>query len=973
MATKITRQILEAYLSCKKKAHLKLAGQQGIVSDYEALLISTKQEVRKQAIEKILARKPGAEVARDVPLTAATLRAGSTFLLNATLEDDLLSLSFDGLKRIDGPSKLGNFHYVPMLFHERRKVGKEQKRLLEIYGLLLSRLQGHTPSFGNTLHGTECRTTRVRLNGDLRKTERLLRDVKEMVESPPKLILNDHCHVCEFRQQCHEQAVQEDHISLLRGMGEKEIKKYARKGIFTVTQLAHTFRPRRRGKRSPPKSNRRYHALHALAVRDKRVYVLGMPQIPETPVHIYMDVEGDPERGFDYLVGIIVVQGVNEQRSSFWADNRDEEDRMFEQFIDKVNQYQDFRVFAYGGYERAFLMRMRQRAKQQAPLDRVLKSLVNVLSLVYSHVYFPTYSNGLKDVAACLGFSWTDQNASGVQSLVWRLRWEATHAEEWKQKLITYNQEDCLALRRTTEFISTHCARPEPELGTFARATSDPIVASLDEIDRLGTVNTRGRKPFFHADFAHINRCARFDYQRQRVYIRLGQHRLKKHEVQPRKFRNRKLRVNQRVEITSQKCPTCGGNEINRPSKAHFGKGCFTKGKRAFDLVFTSSGIKRKVIECRASIHHCLNCGRKFVPERYERLAKHFHGLMSWAMYEHIVHRLSAHAVSDMMIDLFGLTVYPAEVTRFRPMMARYYESSYDALLATILSSHVIQIDETEVRLRATKGYVWVITTSEDVVYVYRPTREGDFLHDLLKDFHGVLVTDFYAAYDSIDCPQQKCLLHLMRDMNQELLDNPFDEELQSITGAFGALLRGIVVTIDEHGLKRQHLLKHAREIDEFVTSLDKQSFRSESAESLRERLIKNRDKLFTFIHHDGVPWNNNTPENAIRQFAYYRDSNPGRLKEPGLKEYLVLLSLCQTCRYKKVSFLRFLLSRERDISAFCKRPRSKYRCVDIEIYPKGVVRPDFGGRVKRTGKAATANGESEGQDEDLRKLEGKP
>ena len=79
---------------------------------------------------------------------------------------------------------------------------------------------------------------------------------------------------------------------------------------------------------------------------------------------------------------------------------------------------------------------------------------------------------------------------------------------------------------------------------------------------------------------------------------------------------------------------------------------------------------------------------------------------------------------------------------------------------------------------------------------MYRPTREGDFLHELLKDFHGVLVSDFYAAYDSLDCPQQKCLIHLMRDMNQELLNNPFDEELQSITGPFGTLLRAIV---DDH------------------------------------------------------------------------------------------------------------------------------------------------------------------------------
>jgi hypothetical protein len=93
MATKITRQILEAYLNCKTKAHLKLAGQQGIVSDYEALLVANRQAVRRQAIEKILARNPETEVARDISLTAAALGKGPSFVLNATLEDDLLSIA----------------------------------------------------------------------------------------------------------------------------------------------------------------------------------------------------------------------------------------------------------------------------------------------------------------------------------------------------------------------------------------------------------------------------------------------------------------------------------------------------------------------------------------------------------------------------------------------------------------------------------------------------------------------------------------------------------------------------------------------------------------------------------------------------------------------------------------------------------------------------------------------------------------
>ena len=86
-----------------------------------------------------------------------------------------------------------------------------------------------------------------------------------------------------------------------------------------------------------------------------------------------------------------------------------------------------------------------------------------------------------------------------------------------------------------------------------------------------------------------------------------------------------------------------------------------------------------------------------------------------------------------------------------------------------------------------------------------------------------------------------------------------------------------------------------------------------------------------------------------------------------------MLLSLCQTCRYKKISFLRFLLSRERDIGAFSKRPRTKHRGVDIEVYPKGVVRPDFGGRVKRTGNSVTAKDEPGSQDEGQLNLEKKP
>src|SRR5262249_43904073 len=160
--TRITRDVIESYLNCKYKGYLRQAGQQGSPSDHESMVAELRETIRRRAIEKIVARHKKDDLARNIPLTASALKRGALFVLYATLEDDFFPLRFDGLKKVDGPSKLGDFHYVPMLFHEGPKVRKEQRRLLELQGLLLSQVQGRMPASGMVWHGKECRATRVR-------------------------------------------------------------------------------------------------------------------------------------------------------------------------------------------------------------------------------------------------------------------------------------------------------------------------------------------------------------------------------------------------------------------------------------------------------------------------------------------------------------------------------------------------------------------------------------------------------------------------------------------------------------------------------------------------------------------------------------------------------------------------------------------------------------------------------------------
>ena len=190
---------------------------------------------------------------------------------------------------------------------------------------------------------------------------------------------------------------------------------------------------------------------------------------------------------------------------------------------------------------------------------QLLARIVNVLSLIYTHVYFPTYSNGLKDIGQYLGCRWSAVEASGLQSIVWRRQWETTGAATFKDTLITYNLEDCLALRTVTEFLYTVGSRPPAASDASPTTQTGPQVSRVEEMTPPSSRREWGPADFMLPDFAFINNCAYFDYQHDRIFIRTSPT-LKR--LQPR-TRGRQgkhnLWVNRCVELSSPNCPFCGG------------------------------------------------------------------------------------------------------------------------------------------------------------------------------------------------------------------------------------------------------------------------------------------------------------------------------------------------------------------------------------------------------------------------------
>jgi Transposase IS66 family len=112
-------------------------------------------------------------------------------------------------------------------------------------------------------------------------------------------------------------------------------------------------------------------------------------------------------------------------------------------------------------------------------------------------------------------------------------------------------------------------------------------------------------------------------------------------------------------------------------------------------------------------------------------------------------------------------------------------------------------------------------------------------LDDILAGFKGVLVSDFYGGYDGLPCRQQKCLIHLMRDINDAILKHPFNEELAFVARRFGALLREIVETIDRYGLKKRHLGKHKRSAERFLDDVAALPCATEVSSALKKESTK--------------------------------------------------------------------------------------------------------------------------------------
>jgi transposase len=226
----------------------------------------------------------------------------------------------------------------------------------------------------------------------------------------------------------------------------------------------------------------------------------------------------------------------------------------------------------------------------------------------------------------------------------------------------------------------------------------------------------------------------------------------------------------------------------------------------------------------------------------------------------------------------------------------------YEAIQREALKSAVLHADETGWRVNGKTRWLWCFSTSNLTFYMIDRSRGSPaLLKFFTEEFHGVLVTDFWGAYNAVACAlRQTCLVHLLRDLehvekykapSEEWA--PFAKKLRRLLADAIRLWRAKAETpADAYASRRERI---ARRLDELID----EPWKDSQAKRLVKRLRRHRHDLFTFMDRDGVPFENNHAERAIRPAVIIRKNSYGNRSERGADVQAVLMTVFRTLKQR--------------------------------------------------------------------------
>jgi transposase-like protein len=310
--------------------------------------------------------------------------------------------------------------------------------------------------------------------------------------------------------------------------------------------------------------------------------------------------------------------------------------------------------------------------------------------------------------------------------------------KDLQQKLLSYREEnerltaENIYLLMETETLTLKVA----ELEGKGKSKKNPIIAP----NTSGKKKRPGRKPGFKGTSRkkpdHIDKC---------------------------------------IDVTLSTCPQCG-TPLKDPVEVT---------ERTVEDV---DPPKPRITEYRIYRYYCPHCGEIISATSQDAIPKCRLGInvTLLAVYLKYGLHLSFGKICENLKICFGIKTTKATIYNHIRLLSHYYTEEFEEIKRQIRESEAVHVDETGWRINGTNHWLWAFVTKNAVLFTIDKRRSSDVPKEVLgEDFDGVLISDFYSAYDKLPYKKQKCLVHLLRETHKISEKNPETKRFHKWTKRF--------------------------------------------------------------------------------------------------------------------------------------------------------------------------------------------
>jgi transposase len=365
----------------------------------------------------------------------------------------------------------------------------------------------------------------------------------------------------------------------------------------------------------------------------------------------------------------------------------------------------------------------------------------------------------------------------------------------------------------------------------------------------------------------------------------------------PGDCRRKPEQIDRRQEHRQSHCPACGSTL----------KRCHVSRRRYIEDI--PQGVCVEVTEHTIHRDWCPHCRKMVEPKVPDALPNAAVGNRLLVMSAWLHYALGNTLSQILSVFNFHLqfTVTPGGLVQMWHRLAEILQSWYEEIADEIVLSGVLYADETGWRVNGLSSWLWCFTSRSATVFTIERSRASPVVLKFITDyFDGVLVSDFWGAYNILTCVKQKCLVHLLRDLERV-------EKYKDTSGHWARFAKTLRRLIRDAIRLRKRLddldpaiyERRYHRLEQRLQRLIETNWANGQAKRLVKRLRRHQHELFTFVRQHDVPFENNFAERMIRQAVIMRKNSYNNRSMKGASTQAILMSVLTTLKQRGLNPIR--------------------------------------------------------------------